>query len=85
MVVAVVFLGAIASLVWLLGMKLKSCRSTRRLCCISRTRLSLEDAMEGLDGKFEPVVCFEKVRADPELCTWIAVPEAEGDTENVRV
>jgi hypothetical protein len=85
MVVAVVFLGAIASLVWLLGMRLKSCRSTRRFRCVSRTRPSLEDALEGLEGKFEPVACVEKVRDDPELCMWIAVPKVESVGDNVRV
>jgi hypothetical protein len=85
MVVAVVFLAAVASLVWVLGMRLRSCRSTRRLRCVSRTRPSLEDAMEGLDGKREAVECVEKVRVDPEMWTWIPVAEAEGVGENVRV
>jgi hypothetical protein len=85
MVVAVVFLGAIASLVWLLGMRLKSCRSTRRLRCVWRTRLSLDDALEDLDGKSEPVVCVEKVRVDPKMWTWVPVPEAEDISENVRL
>jgi hypothetical protein len=85
MVVAVVFLAAVASLVWVLGMRLRSCRSTRRLRCVSRTRPSLEGAMEGLDGKREAVECVEKVRVDPEMWTWIPVAEAEGVGENVRV
>jgi hypothetical protein len=85
MVVAAVFLGAIAALVWLLGMRLKSCRSTRHRRCISGTRPSLEDALEDLNDKREAVVCFEKVRVDSQLWTWIPVPEAEGCAENIKL
>jgi hypothetical protein len=85
MVVAAVFLGVIAALVWLFGMRLKSCRSTRLRRCISGNGLLLEDALEGLDGKCEVVVCVEKDRVEPQLWTWIPAAEAEGCAENVQL
>jgi hypothetical protein len=86
MVVAVVFLGAIALLVWLLGMSMRSCRSTRCFRRSSRARRPLlEDDLEGLDGKLEVVVCVEEGRGDLKPWTWIPAAEAEGVCGNVSL
>jgi len=53
MVVGVVLLGAIAALLWFLGMRLRSCRSTRRHRRGSSALRLLGTETESLETEFE--------------------------------
>jgi len=61
MVIGVVLLGAIAAMIWLLGMGLKSRRSTRRHRYSSLALPLLVDEPEGSDTDAETTVYVEKV------------------------
>ena len=61
MVVGVVLLGAIAALLWLLGMRLRSCRSTRAHRRGSSALKLLGTETENLETEFEDKFYAEKV------------------------
>jgi len=62
MVIGVILLGAIAALLWLLGMRLRSCRSMRGRRRTASAYLALPGAeTEDLETEFEAGLCAEKV------------------------
>lgn len=61
MVIGVVLLGAIAALLWLLGMRLRSCRSTRGHRRSSSALALLGSETESLETEFEDKLYAEKV------------------------
>lgn len=61
MVIGVVLLGAIAALLWLLGMRLRSCRSTRSHRRSSSALALLGSGTETLEAEFEDKIYAEKV------------------------
>lgn len=61
MAVGFVLLGAIAALLWLLGMRLRSCRSTRGHFRGSSALRLLGTETESLEMEFEDNFCGEKV------------------------
>jgi len=60
MVIGVVLLGAIAALLWLLGMRLKSCRTSRRRRCSSSSLSLLSSEPEDLEAESEVTVYVEE-------------------------
>ena len=61
MVIGVVLLGAIAALLWLLGMRLRSCRSTRGHRRSSSGLALLSTETESSENEFEDELYAEKV------------------------
>lgn len=61
MVVGVVLLGAIAALLWLLGVRLRSCRSTRGHRRSSSALALLVTGTDDLETEFEEKLYSEKV------------------------